>query len=71
MDGRVTNACFLAQEKGPVNKFRFLLTHSNEQDDDLIKNISISQAKGDVLTNGEYYALLLQIHHKLILFSQN
>lgn len=33
--------------KGTMNKFRFLLTCSNEQDD-LIKNINTSQEDGDV-----------------------
>lgn len=34
MYGKVTNACFMAREKGTMNKFRFLLTCSNEQEDD-------------------------------------
>lgn len=48
MYAKVTNECFMAKEKGTMNKFRFLLTCSNEQDDDLIKNINTSQANGDV-----------------------
>lgn len=48
MYDKVTNACFMVPEKGTMNKFKFLLTCSNEQDDDFIKNIDTSQANGDV-----------------------
>lgn len=59
----------MVQEKGTMNKFKFLLTCSNEQDDDFIKNIDKRMVM--FLTNEEYYALLLQINHRLILFTQN
>lgn len=66
----ITHACYMAQEKGTMNKFRFLLTRSSERGNNSVKN-SIPWKLMVMLLRNEYYALLLQIHQKLILFTQN
>lgn len=53
-----------------MNKFRFLLTRSNEKGNNSVKN-SIPQKQMVMLLRNECYALLLQIHQELILFTQN
>lgn len=37
----------MAQEKGTINKFRFLRTHSNEKGNNSVKNINTLEANGD------------------------
>lgn len=43
----VTHACYMAQEKGTMNKLGFLLTRSNEKGNNSVQNVNTLEANGD------------------------